>query len=173
MIMREMRRESLNEGYRDYDPNDKDVTAAPGETSASSGGFRGYHDLSGPLGSRGSGGAHGGGQSGTGGFRGYTDTEGPLPSRDASGAMGYSSHTGRLGDEIHDGSYEIPKWKVPSNLTDKQKDTFKKGFEAIKNADASGKSGRDIMKMLANMEKYYGHEMDVLNMAWRAYAEGL
>ena len=137
--------DTMTEGYRDYDPDDEftDSRTKSGGTSASSGGFRGY-----------------------------TDTEGPLSSRSGGGG-GYSSHTGRLGDEQHDGSYEIPKFKVPSNLTPKQKESFKYAFDSIKYASEKGKGGPYIIDMIDDMAKYGKHDRYVLMLAYRAYAQQL
>ena len=141
-IIKEELSSLIGEGYKDYDPDDEftDSRTKSGGTSASSGGFRGY-----------------------------TDTEGPLPSRSHS-AGGYSSHTGRLGDEQHDGSYEIPKWKVPSNLSTKQKKDFNIAMDIIQNAYDKHGGGPAVFKTLNNAVRY-GLDADAAQIAARAYGE--
>ena len=103
------------------------------------------------------------------GYRDYGPEDKFTDSRTISGG-GYSSHTGRLGDEQHDGSYEIPKWKVPSNLSDKQKKDFNIAMDIIQNTYDKYGGGPAVFKALNNAVKY-GLDSDAAQIAARAYGE--
>ena len=140
-IIKEELSNLIDEGYRDYDPDDKFT-----DSRTKSGGYSSH----------------------TGRLGDDTDFDGPLPSRGHSG--GYSSHTGRLGDEQHDGSYEIPKFKVPSNLSAKQKKDFNIAMDIIQNAYDKHGGGPAVIKALNNAVRY-GLDADVAQIANRAYGE--